>query len=140
MARKPGSDERQTDFFGAAVAAPEKKTGASPAPRPKPSPVITLAPAKEKPEPVAVGLDIPEDGGIEADFARMSPAEVRNLVATLPDAVLAQLSIATIHQLRRRLERNSRRGDGKNSNTVLDRAAQQLIAELGGQNSDDYDF
>lgn len=138
MARKPGSDERQTDFFGAPVAPPEK-TRDSPAPRPKPSPVITIAPAKEKPEPVAVNLDIPEDGGIEAEFARMSPAEVRNLVATLPDAVLAQLTLATVRQLRRRLERNSRRGGDKRSNTVLDRAAQQLIAELGGQN-DEYDF
>ena len=56
----------------------------------------------------------------------------------LPDAVLAQFTLATIRQLRRRLERNRRYGGSKSLDTVLDRAAQQLMAELGGQN-DDYD-
>ncbi len=144
MARKPGSDERQTDFFGAAVVTPEK-TRDIPAPKllppspapPTPAASIPITP-KAKPEPAAVNLDIPEADDIEAELARMSPAEVRTLVATLPDTMLAQLTLATIRQLRRRLERNSRHAGGKTSNTVLDRAAQQLIAELGGQN-DEYD-
>ncbi len=144
MARKPGSDERQTDFFGAPVVTPEK-TRNTPAPKPAPSlalpkpAAVTPISAKAEPGPAVTNLDIPEADDIEAELARMSPAEVRTLVATLPDAVLAQLTLATIRQLRRRLERNSRHAGGKTSNTVLDRAAQQLIAELGGQN-DEYDF
>lgn len=56
-------------------------------------------------------------------------------VGVAPDA-LACLVIATVRQLRRRLVRSGGRG-GKVCNSVLERAARQLIAELGGQDEGD---
>ena len=68
--------------------------------------------------------------------ARLSPAELKEFVAALPDDALACLVIATVRQLRRRLVRSGGRG-GKSRNSVLERSAQQLIAELGGQDEGD---
>lgn len=127
MARKPGDDERQKDFFGAPVAA-AKQLGASPNRRRRSASSSSEA--------------ITESDDIDVQVARLSPAELRNLVAMLPDDVLAQLTLATVLQLKRRLARDSRR-ESKGRASVLDRAAQQLIAELSGQgehDDDDYDF
>ena len=67
---------------------------------------------------------------------RLSPAELKEFVAALPDDALACLVIATARQLRRRLVRSGGRG-GKGRNPVLEQSARQLIAELGGQDEGD---
>ena len=64
--------------------------------------------------------------------ARLSPAELKEFVAALPDDALACLVIATARQLRRRLVLSGGRG-GKGCNSALERVARQLFAELGGQ-------
>ena len=68
--------------------------------------------------------------------ARLSPAELKKFVAALPDDGLACLVIATVRQLRRRLVRSGGRS-GKSRNSALERSAQQLIVELGGQDEGD---
>ncbi len=74
--------------------------------------------------------------GIDALAARLSRTEWNELVAALPDDALAHLVIAAARQLRRRLARNRRPG-GKGSASALERSAQQLIVELGGQGEND---
>jgi hypothetical protein len=71
--------------------------------------------------------------------ARLSRTEWNELAAGLPDDVLAHLVIATVRQLRRRLARGRGRS-GKGRIPVLERSAQQLIAELGGQGENDDDW
>ena len=70
--------------------------------------------------------------GIDVLATRLSRAEWNELVAGLPDDALAQLVIATVRQLRRRLARS-----GKGRASTLERSAQQLIAELSGQREND---
>lgn len=135
MAQKPGSDARQADIFG--VPAPEPK----PAPtKPEPRPARQVKPSKtEAPSsPQAVTVR-PEPDSLDTLAARLTPAELSELVTALPDHALAHLVIATIRQLRRRLTRiNGRAGKG-GASSPLERAARQLIAELGEQ-GDDEDF
>ena len=120
MARRPDTDRRQADFFGAPAptpAAPEQH----PIPKPKTKPGI-----KRQPPP--------------SDTEETPLSDKWNeLVAGLPDDVLAHLVIATVRQLRRRLARSRGRG-GKGRTSALERSAQQLIAELGGpgENGDDW--
>ncbi len=125
MAHRPETDQRQADFFGAPAptpVAPEQR----PTPKPKP---------KRQPPP----SDIKEASfdSIDVLAARLSRTEWNELVAGLPDEDLAHLVIATVRQLRRRLAR-SRGRSGKGCASALERSAQQLIAELGGQGEGDF--
>ena len=125
MARRPAVDGRQADFFGAPAPAPA-------APEQPPTP-------KSKPErraPPSDDAGVRPDDGIDALAARLSPSELNELVAALPDDALAHLVIATVRHLRRRLARSGGRG-GKDRTSTLERAARQLIAELGGRGEDD---
>lgn len=74
--------------------------------------------------------------------ARLSRTEWNELVAGLPDDVLAHLVTATVRQLRRRLARGRGRSgrSGKGRTSALERSAQQLIAELSGQGENDDDW
>ena len=123
MARRPEVDRRQADFFGAPISAPG-------APKPK------LDQATKRRSPSSNGQHKPVDDSMDVIAARLSPAELKEFVAALPDDALACLVIATVRQLRRRLVRSGGRG-GKSRNSVLERSAQQLIAELGGQDEGD---
>ena len=125
MARRPEADRRQADFFGAPASAP-----GTPKPKPKPEQA-----AKRRPPPPN-GEVKPDIDSIDVIAARLSPAEMRAFVAALPDDALACLVIATVRQLRRRLARNGGRG-GRSRDSVLERSARQLIAELGGQDGGD---
>jgi len=73
---------------------------------------------------------------IDVLAARLSRTKWNELVATLPDDALAHLVVATVRQLRRRLARSHGRS-GKGHAPALERSAQQLIAELGGQGDND---
>ncbi len=130
MARRPEADRRQADFFGVpapAPAAPERL----PAPKPQPGQDIKRWP------PTPDSGDAPLGDSIDALAARLSPAELNELVAALPDEALAHLVVATARQLRRRLARSGGRG-GKGRASALERSARQLIAELGEQGDDDW--
>lgn len=125
VTRRPETDRRQADFFGDPAptpVAPEQR----PTPKPKPKPEI-----KRQPPPSDLE-ETPLCNSIDMLAARLSRTEWNELVAGLPDDVLAHLVIATVRQLRRRLVR-SRGHNGKGSISALERSAQQLIAELGGQ-------
>lgn len=134
MAQKPASDARQADFFGVPAPAPPP-TPDKPAPRParpdKPSQKI------ETPPPSRNGYVRPEPDSLDTLAARLSPAELNEFVTALPDQALAHLVIATIRQLRRRLTRRSGQPGKGGASSPLERAARQLIAELGEQGSDD---
>ena len=70
--------------------------------------------------------------------ARLSPAELDEFAAALPDDALGHLVLTAARQLRRRLTRAGGRGNGRKSrDSALQRAARQLAAELGGRYSDD---
>ena len=81
-------------------------------------------------------VEEPDDCSLHDRIARLSPAELRELTATLTDDALGQLTVATIRQLKRRLMRAHRHG-GKGQRSSLDRAAQQLVAEFSGQGDED---
>lgn len=130
MARRPEADRRQADFFGVpapAPAAPERP----PAPKPQPGQDI-----KRRPPPLTNG-DAALGDSIDVLAARLSPAELNELVAGLTDDALAHLVVATARQLRRRLARSGGRG-GTGRTSALERSARQLIAELGEQGDDDW--
>ena len=126
MARRPEVDRRQADFFDVPASAPGT-------PKSKPEQAFKRRP------PSPNGKHEPIGGSIDVLAARLSPAELKEFVAALPDDALACLVIATARQLRRRLMRSGGRG-GKACNSVLQRAARQLIAELGGQDEGDGDW
>lgn len=132
MARKPEVDRRQTDFFGAPAPTP-----AAPARRPASKSAPGPAPGRRPPP---AGPDVASSDNAEVLAARLSPAELNELVAALPDESLAHLVIAAFRQLRRRLARGGGRG-GKGRASALERSARQLIAELreGGGDDDDWD-
>jgi hypothetical protein len=69
--------------------------------------------------------------------ARLSPAELNELVTALPDSALAHLLITTVRQLRRRLARRQWQVAKGGTASPLERAARQLIAELGEYGGDD---
>ena len=123
MARRPEVDRRQADFFGAPASTPRT-------PKPKPGQ------AAKRGSPSPDGKDELVGASIDVVAARLSPAELKELVAALPDDALACLIIATARQLRRRLVRSGGPG-GSTRDSVLERAARQLIAELGGQDEGD---
>lgn len=131
MAQKPTKDARQADFFGT----PEPTPIASPL-RPvqqtKSSQTTTrsIPPAPSRPIQ-------PEQDSLDDLAAHLSPAELSQLVAALPDPALAHLVIATVRQLRRRLARTSRHTDTRSVRSPLERAAYQLIEELREQGDDD---
>ncbi|HJS87464.1 MAG TPA: hypothetical protein VJ779_18580 [Acetobacteraceae bacterium] len=80
----------------------------------------------------------PPDASAEPDIdvlaARLSAAELNEFAAALPDDSLAHLMLAGVRQLRRRLARAAGRGSrsSRKGTSVLERAARQLAAELGG--------
>lgn len=75
---------------------------------------------------------------MDALAARVSPAELDELAAALPDDALAHFVLAAVRQLRRRLARaGGRSGGGKGHGSVLERTARQLAAELGGAGGSD---
>jgi len=125
VARRPEADRRQADFFGAPAPTP---TAPAHRPTPKPEPKPRPPPSDSEEAPLSDGLDVVA--------ARLSRIEWNELVAALPDDALAHLVIATARQLRRRLAR-SRRRSGKGPTSALERSAQQLIIELGGQGGND---
>ncbi len=129
VARRPEVDRRQADFFGAPAPAP-----ATPEHRP------TLKPKPERDikrrSPSSDTGDAPLSNNIDVLAARLSPTELNELVAALPDDALAHVIVATVRQLRHRLAHSGGRG-GKGRTSALERSARQLIAELGGQEDDD---
>jgi len=129
VARRPEVDRRQADFFGAPAPAP-----AAPEHRPilKPKPERDI----KRRSPSSDTGDALSGDSIDVLAARLSPTELNELVAALPDDALAHLIVATVRQLRRRLARSGGRG-GKSRTSALERSARQLIAELGGQGDDD---
>ena len=129
MARRPEADRRQADFFGAPAPTP---TAPAHRPTPKPKPKQEI---KRRPPP-SDSEEAPLSNGIDVLAARLSRTEWNELVAALPDEALALLVIATARQLRRRLARSRGRG-GKGHASALERSAQQLIVELGGQGEND---
>jgi hypothetical protein len=130
VAHRPKIDARQADFFGA----PTSKA-ASPdlhvARKNKSSQKSKLAP------PLSDNDRKMEGDSLDALAARLSPAELNELVAALPDAALGHLVIVTVRQLRRRLARNHWDAGKRQSSAPLERAARQLITELGEQGGDD---
>lgn len=129
MARRPDVDGRQADFFGAPAPTP-----AAPVRRPASKPALEQRPGRRSPSADKDAL--PGDADVLA--ARLSPAELSALVAALPDDALAHLIITAFRQLRRRLLRRGGRDGSRPS--ALERSAQQLIAELGGQDGDDHEW
>lgn len=131
---KRDADDRQQNLFGIPAEVPPARAPETPKPRPEPkSPrgrVQLKAPPLEDVEP--------EHDRLPGQLARLSAPELRGLVETLSDEALADLVLATIRQLKRRLVKSSRNGQ-KGRASALDRAAQQLVVELGGQSyEDDY--
>ncbi|MBV9749417.1 MAG: hypothetical protein JO157_11440 [Acetobacteraceae bacterium] len=129
MARRPATDERQANFFG--IPAPEP---AAPDARPG-RPSRTKRDAKRW-LPSSGSQDAIDGDSLDALAARLSPAEIDELAAALPDDALAHLILAAVRQLRRRLARSGRRGGGGRA-SALERAARQLVTELGEQAGDD---
>ena len=128
VARRPGADDRQPDFFGAYAPKPERSPS-RPVRQPKPW-------RDTKGEPSASEHQgVPGDGkpGLAAS---LSPAELGKLVALLPDDDLARLVIAAIRQLRRRLT-CGRGVAGKGRTSALSRAVQEVAAELNGEGDDE---
>lgn len=119
-------DERQADIFGAAA----------------PTPPAARKPSRRKDSNGDLpALNVPDapaaDTSIDAFAARLSPADLDELAAALPDDALAHLVLVAVRQLRRRLARASGRG-GKGRGSALERAARQVAAELGGTDGSDY--
>ena len=130
MAQKPKADARQADFFGIPPSEPAVPD-VRPTRKDKSSQKIAAA------SPLST-----EDVRIERDSldilaTSLSPAELNEFVAALPDSALGHLVIVTVRQLRRRLARNNRVGGKHRGSIPLERAARQLIAELGEQGGDD---
>lgn len=77
----------------------------------------------------------PTDASVETLAERLTSAELDALVAAVPDGTLAHLVLTGVRQLRRRLVRagaaSGRAIKGRGA-SVLERAARQLAAELGG--------
>ena len=127
---KRDADDRQHNLFGVPAEVPPALATEASKPRPEPRPSRGRAHPKAPPlEDVE-----PEHDRLPGQLARLSAPELRGLVETLPDEALANLVLATIRQLKRRLVKNSRNGQ---KGPALDRAAQQLVVELGGQSYDD---
>lgn len=135
MARRPAADERQADIFGAIQPTPVL---------PGPLPASTRKPrcrqGKDNPAPTPAmdGEDISAAAGVDALAAGLSPAELDELAAALPDDALAHLVTAVMRQLRRRLARTGARSGGKSRDSALERAARQVAAELGEADGSDY--
>ena len=129
VARRPKTDERQPDFFGEPPPMPATPdTHHNRQARPKRDTKSQLSPQDSQSTPGTDSLDM--------RAARLSRVELNELAAALPDDALARLVIDAVRQLRRRLARSNRHA-GKRRTSVLERAARQLAAELGGQGGDE---
>ena len=108
MARRPGTDERQSDFFGAPAPKPE-----TPSARPSRPPKHERSARGEASPPEHRGA--PVNNEPEKLVAGLSPADLNEFVALLPDDALARLVIAAVRQLRRRrLRAKNTASKGKN--------------------------
>jgi hypothetical protein len=130
MAQRPKTDVRQADFFGIPTSKPTV-------------PDVRLT-RKNKSSQKIASASLPsadnmrtERDSLDTLAARLSPAELNDFVAALPDVALGHLVIVTVRQLRRRIARNNRDAGKHRSSIHLERAARQLIAELGEQGGDD---
>lgn len=130
MARKPEADKRQADFF--ATPAP-----ASAVANPHPARRGQSKQHAKKPSPPPTAYDPPARDTLDTLAASLSPAELSELVAILPDHALAHLVIVTVRQLKRRLARSNRHAGRHRTSSPLERAARQLIAEFGEHGGDD---
>lgn len=131
---KRDADDRQQNLFGIPAEVSPVPATAAPKQRPEPKPPG----ARIRPKPPPLEDAEPEPDRLPGQLARLSAPELRALVETLPDEALANLVLATIRQLKRRLVKSSRNGQQGRA-SALDRAAQQLVVELGGQSyEDDY--
>lgn len=135
MSRNSDPDRRQQDFFGV----PEAEPKLPPAKVPGPQSPSRPARGRRRKEAKPPNGDGREDDGIERQLARLSPAELRQLAAILPDEALAQLLLAAVRQLKRRLVQVGR-GGSRAGTSVLERAVRQLVAELGDQGGDEEEF
>ena len=130
MAQRPKTDARQADFFGipsSELTVPDARLTR----KNKPSQKIARASL------LSANNERIEQDSLEILAARLSPAELNELVAALPDVALGHLVIVTVRQLRRRLARNNREGGKHRSSIHLERAARQLIVELREEGGDD---
>ena len=132
MTGKRDADDRQQSLFGTPADVPPLPTAETPKQRPE------QKTSRGRARPVVPPFDEvePEHDRLPGQVARLSAPELRALVETLPDEALANLVLATIRQLKRRLVKSSRNGQTGRA-SALDRAAQQLVAELGGQGYED---
>jgi len=129
VARRPEADRRQADFFGAPAPTPAASKQRPP-PKSKPKQGV------KRQSPPSDSEEAPLCDSIDVLAARLSRTEWNELVGALPDDALAHLVVATVRQLRRRLARSHGRS-GKGRASALERSAQQLIAELSGQEESD---
>ncbi len=126
MTRKPIVDGQQADLFGDVFTPKTRKARA----------------ARPKRAGSAEGTPSSRDGPATIDestagvAARLSLAELDELAAVLSDEALARLVLVAARQMRRRLARCGKRA-GSRSSPVLERAARQLAAELGGEGAGD---
>ncbi len=133
MARRPAADERQTNIFGAILPVPPTF---EPLPTPNRHPKRKQGRSRALPAPG--DQNAPAGANMDELATRLSPAELDELAATLPDGALAHLILATMRQLRRRLARSGGHRGSRSRASALERAAQQLAAEFGSteENSD----
>jgi hypothetical protein len=131
VAQGPKADERQADLFG-------QVPPASSASGPRHSRQARPRPDSKSQLPTEDNERFSQPDSLDVKVARLSQAELNDLAAALPDPALAHLVIIAVREIRRRLGRISRHA-GKRRSSVLERATQQLIAELGGQRGSEDD-
>lgn len=131
MARGPKADERQADLFGQVPPASSAR-GA------RHSRQAKAGPDSKSQLPTEENERFSRPDGLDVQLARLSQAELNDLAAALPDPALAHLVVIAVREIRRRLGRISRQA-GKRRGSVLERATQQLVAELGGQRGSEDD-
>lgn len=119
-------DAGQADLFGR----PEPASAAPPRPKPRRRAEPAEVDAAPPPEVVEVAVEVLAE--------RLTAADLDALAAAMPDESLAHLVLSGMRQLRRRLVRTGAAGGrapraakGRGA-SVLERAARQVAAELGG--------
>lgn len=129
MVRRPKTDARQADFFGAPAS---KRAASDQGSRWNDKPVQKARPPLPPQETDRLEID-----NLDTLATRLSPADLNDLVAAMPDNALAHLVIVTVRQLRRRLVRHIQHPKEHRVSSPLERAARQLIAEWREDKGDD---